>query len=190
MSDDAVERLRAARRILVVGPSGGGKTQLALRLGRALELPVVHLDAQRWQPGWRALGDAEWRAVVRRLVAQPTWIMDGTYERTLDLRAPPADAVVLLEPPRVVCLAGVCARRLRTGDRPRVDAPPGQPLDRALLRYVWRYESDTRRVVMSALERYGSHLAVVRLPSRRAARGLAERLEARAGASPGVTGRA
>ena len=41
------------RRIIVVGCQGSGKTSLALRLGRNLGLPVVHLDVLYWRPGWK-----------------------------------------------------------------------------------------------------------------------------------------
>ena len=176
MSADDAERLCAARRILVVGPSGAGKTRLALALGEALALPVVHLDARRWREGWIALDEPEWRDVVRGLVEAPAWIMDGTYEGTLDLRVPAAEAVVVLEPPRPVYLAGLLARRLRVRDRPRADAPAGQRLDPRFLRYAWRYGSDTRPALRAALERDGGRALVIHLPSRRAGRKLVAKL--------------
>ena len=86
-----VELVCGAERILVVGPSGSGKTRLSLRLGELLSLPVVHLDAHRWRPGWVALSDRDWRPVVAELTRAPAWIMDGTYESTLDLRIPAAE---------------------------------------------------------------------------------------------------
>ena len=42
------------RRIIVVGCQGSGKTSLALRLGRNLGLPVVHLDVLYWRPKYGA----------------------------------------------------------------------------------------------------------------------------------------
>ena len=44
--------LGEAKRILILGCGGAGKSTLARRLGAATGLPVVHLDGLYWQPGW------------------------------------------------------------------------------------------------------------------------------------------
>jgi len=161
------ERIGGAERILIVGPSGSGKTQLALRLGELLGLPVVHLDAHRWRPGWVALPDSDWRTVVAELTRAPAWIMDGTYESTLDLRIPAADAVIVLETRRLNCLWGLLRRRFLDGSRPRPDAPPGQRIDGAFLRYLWRYPGTTRPLLLAQLREHGDGKTVIVLHGRR-----------------------
>jgi len=168
------ERLSGAGRILVVGPSGAGKTQLALRLADLLGLPLIHLDAERWRPGWNALPDDEWSDVVAELTLRRRWIMDGTYEKTLGLRVPAADAVVVLEVGRLRCLAGLVRRRFLGGRRPRPDAPPGQRIDRRFLRYLWRYPSVTRPMLLAALREHGDGKTVLVLRDRGDARRLLE----------------
>jgi adenylate kinase family enzyme len=182
----AAERLCRARRVLVLGPSGAGKTHLALRLAAVTGLPLVHLDAERWQPGWIALGDNEWRAAVRALAARPSWIMDGTYESTLDLRLPRAEAVIVLERSRAACLLGLLRRRVLVRGGQRVDAPAGQRLDRAFLRYLWRWPAVTRPVVDAHLRAHAADEAVVRLRGRRAARRLLEQVRGQRSAEAGV----
>jgi len=39
-------------RISIIGNAGGGKSLFALRIGRALGIPVRVLDDVQWQPGW------------------------------------------------------------------------------------------------------------------------------------------
>ena len=171
---DEVERVCGAGRILVLGPSGSGKTQLSLRLGELLDLPLVHLDAHRWRPGWVALPDREWRPVVAELTRGPAWIMDGTYESTLDLRLPAADAVIVLEVRRLYCLLGLLRRRFLDRKRLRPDAPAGQRIDRAFLRYLRRYPVATRPLLLAELREHGDGKTVIFLHGRREVRRLVE----------------
>ena len=81
--------------------------------------------------------------------------MDGTYESTLDLRIPVADAVILVESSRWACLWRVLKRKATVDDDRRPDAPSGQKLDRAFLRYIWRYPTVTRPYVLDCIRQYG-----------------------------------
>lgn len=160
---DRIDAVAKARRVLVLGPSGSGKTRLAMRLAQVLGHPTVHLDAHFWHPGWVPTPQPEWRRVVETLVAGERWIMDGTYEASLDLRVPAADAIVVLERSRLACLWNVVRRSVTCGDGPRPDAPPGQPIDLPFLRYIWGYPSRTRPLVASLLRQHGPGTPVLTL---------------------------
>ena len=72
-----------ARRIIVVGCQGRGKTSLALRLGRNLGLPVVHLDVLYWRPGWKESDKASFRVRVADAIAGEGWVVDGSFSGAL-----------------------------------------------------------------------------------------------------------
>jgi adenylate kinase family enzyme len=74
-----MRRWRVMRRIIVVGCSGSGKTSLALKLGRKLGLPVVHLDVLYWRPGWNASDKASFRVRVADAIAGEGWVADGSF---------------------------------------------------------------------------------------------------------------
>jgi adenylate kinase family enzyme len=159
--------LSASRRILVLGSSGSGKTTLSCCLAPILDLPLIHLDAMFWQPGWIPTPEPQWRATVASLAERESWIMDGMYEATLDLRIPAADTVILVESTRLACLWRVIRRKITIDDANRPDAPPGQPLDRDFLRYIWRYPAVTRPYLDRMIRQHGPDKKLIMLRSPR-----------------------
>lgn len=129
------------RRIAIIGPPGAGKSTLARRLGAALDLPVYHLDALYWKPGWVKPSEAEWAQVVEDLVARPEWIIDGNYDTTQVPRLRAADAVIYLDYPRRLCICRILTRVAAGFGRVRQDMAPGCPerLDVPFLAYVWSF---------------------------------------------------
>ena len=148
------------RRVLVIGISGAGKSTLTRALAARTGLPVIHLDTEFWQPGWKITPPLQWRARVAELVTRDAWIMDGNFAGTLDLRLPRADTVVWFDYPRLVCLRRAVWRAVTGYNRVRPDLAPGCPerFDPEFLRYIWTFNSRERPKVVAALERFGAHL--------------------------------
>lgn len=141
------------QRILIMGPPGSGKSTLARRMGQVSGLPVVHLDAMFWQPGWQEPDDDEFQERVREAAERPRWIMDGGYSRTLKYRLPRAELVIYLDLPRRIYLPAVIRRWIQHRNRTRPDMGRGCPekIDLEFLRYVWRYPKDARSRQLSHL---------------------------------------
>lgn len=140
-------------RIALLGCGGAGKSTLAARLGERLDLPVVHLDAHFWRPGWEPTPRDEWRGIQREILSGDRWIADGNYDSTLDIRFDLADTILFLDQPRWRCLARALARVRRYHDRSRPDLAPGCPekLDLDFLRWIWRFPQDVRPEVLARL---------------------------------------
>ena len=158
------------RRVLLIGPGGAGKSALAQALAERTGLPLVHLDAVFWRPGWQATPRAEWVSAVERLVQSPEWIMDGNYGGTLSLRLAACDTVVLLDLPAWRCLWRAMKRRLLHRGRSRPDMADGCPekLEASYLWWVATYRSRRLPRVLGQLkaaERAGKAVAVLRTPS-------------------------
>lgn len=170
--------LLAARRWLIVGASGTGKSTLATELSRVLGLAVVHLDSHFWKDGWVETPNEEFDGIVTRLCAADEWIMDGNYSRTLHLRLPRAQVVVLLDLPTPVALWGIYRRALLFRGRSRPDLPDGCPEqwpDAEFVRWVVTYRARSRPKVLRRIAE-APHVRLVRLRSRREIRRFMDRL--------------
>jgi adenylate kinase family enzyme len=89
------------RRIAVWGATGSGKTTFAQKLGEALGLGVVDLDAIRHASGWDSTDWDEFREVLtRRLESHPAgWVTAGSYSAISDVYLSRIDTLVWLHLP-------------------------------------------------------------------------------------------
>lgn len=140
-------------RVLVIGSGGAGKSTFATRLAQATGLPLVHLDALYWKPGWVETPKSEWAERVAAVAREPRWVMDGNYGGTLDVRTAAADTVIFLDLPRLVCIARVLKRYARYRGRSRPDMTPGcaETLSPAFLWWIWRYPAARRPDILARL---------------------------------------
>jgi hypothetical protein len=115
----------SARRIVVLGGAGAGKSTLARAIGERLMLPVWHLDRFVFGPGWTRIDD---HIARRRLVEalQPDhWVVEGVYPALQDITLPHADLVVWIEQPVLLRLFRAWRKTRIHKGKPRVDRPDG-----------------------------------------------------------------
>ena len=156
------------QRILVIGSPGAGKSTLASHIAERLGLPLIHLDREYFSPGWAIPTKSEWRERVRVLADRPTWVMDGNYASTFDIRVPRATAIVWLDLPRWRCLTGVLWRVAKNYGRSRPDLGPDcvERFDWSFLRWIWAYPDKMRLKTARMLERLRPDQRVYVLRSR------------------------
>lgn len=87
------------RRVSVVGASGSGKTCLARVLAERLRLPLVELDALRWEPSGQELPRDVFVQRVAAAVDDEEWVIDGHYRDVRPLIWQRAQMVVWLNYP-------------------------------------------------------------------------------------------
>lgn len=155
------------QRIAVVGSGGAGKSTFAKQLGERTGIPVVHLDRHYWKPGWVETPRDEWREVQRGLLAGQTWIADGNYGGTFDVRFSGADTVIVLALPRWLCASRALRRSLQHRGRDvQADGCP-ERVDLRFLHWIWRYPIDSRPRLDLALEAHRDRLHIIELTSSR-----------------------
>ena len=159
------------QRILIIGCSGAGKSTLARKLGEKTGLPVVHLDALFWKPGWVESEREVFDARVLAELEKPAWIIDGNYARTLPVRLEKCDTVIYLDFPRWLCILGVLKRVLTTYGTVRPDMPEGCPerFDWEFLKWVWNFNRNNREKTWVQLEKLPAEKVMI-LKNRREVR--------------------
>lgn len=111
------------RRIVILGMPGSGKSTLCAKLGKAFHIPAYHLDRYAWEGDTLVPAEVLQRHVIE-IVKTDAWIMDGTYEGTLDDRLARADLLIWLTDSRWRCILRVIRRYVmskihsQTGDNP------------------------------------------------------------------------
>jgi adenylate kinase family enzyme len=126
-------------------------------LSDLFSLPIIHLDQEYWQPGWKEPEDLEWKAKVKELADRDQWIMEGNYSRTFDLRMPRADMIVYLDFSKWIALARITKRMIRGWGKTRPDMADQCPeyFDPTFFKFVWNFNKTHRPVTQAALRVHG-----------------------------------
>lgn len=125
------------KRVVIMGCPGSGKTTLALKLARILNLPTVHLDREHNMPYPGARNKhSNWNERHAALIADEKWIMDGLYYQTAGERIRRADLIIWFELPIFVCLFRVIKRTIMNYGQNRIDTAPGYPIRFDIALYI------------------------------------------------------
>jgi hypothetical protein len=151
----------SARRIVLLGCAGAGKTTLARRLGERSGMPVVCLDAI-WRPDWGPNDVERFRALLVEAHAGDAWISDGNFAlATFDIRLPRADLIVWLDRPRLHCAWRAIGRVFRPGEAHR----PGDLIK--AMRFIRGFDRINRPRIEAARLQHGAQVPVIHLRSDR-----------------------
>lgn len=97
-------------KIIVIGSPGAGKSVFSQKLSNITGLPLYHLDMLYHKPDGTHISKEELEDKLREIFSNNDWIIDGNYQRTLEIRLKECDTVFLLDFPTEVCLEGAKSR--------------------------------------------------------------------------------
>lgn len=126
--------LRAARRIVVLGGPGAGKSTFARGLSENLGYPLIHLDRLFFGPNWTPVDDVTARRALTRALGAGDWIVEGVYPQVNDLTLARADLAIWLDQPAWRRLWRSWRKTVQHRGKPRDDRPDG--CDEV---FGWRY---------------------------------------------------
>lgn len=98
------------KKVIIVGSAGAGKSTFARKLKDKTNLPLYYLDMIWHKPDRTNISENEFDMILNNIVKKDSWIIDGNYQRTLEMRLKKCDTVFLLDFPTEVCLSGAESR--------------------------------------------------------------------------------
>jgi len=142
------------KKIVILGPSGTGKTTLCRELGEKLNLKILHLDEVYWKKDWENIGKEEFNDYIKNfLTVNKNWVIDGNYSnnRHFKYRLDVADTIIYLDYGVNASLQGIHQRAKKYKYISRSDMAEGciEGIDQIFLKYVAFY--DYRNKMLKAI---------------------------------------
>lgn len=151
------------KKIIIIGCPGSGKTTFAEKLNKCTGLPLYYLDAVWHKPDKTHISREDFDNRISEIFATPEWIIDGNYNRTIEMRLQQCDTVFLFDLPADVCLQGA-TERIGKG---RYDLPwIEEELDPEFEGFIRGFAETSLPRIYQLLEKYKSGKTVVIFKSR------------------------
>ena len=97
-------------KVIVIGSPGAGKSVFSRKLKSITNLPLYHLDMLYHKKDGTHISKEELEEKLKDIFKEDSWIIDGNYQRTLELRLKECDTVFLLDFSLEDCLLGAKSR--------------------------------------------------------------------------------
>ena len=139
------------KRIIILGCCGSGKSVFAKKLNEKTGLPLYHLDNIYWNDDRTHISRYEFDNKLEELIKKDSWIIDGNYSRTYEIRINACDTVIFLDYSEEVCMNGISERV----GKERSDIPwTEDSLNPELVKWVKDFHTQDRPRLCSLIEKY------------------------------------
>ncbi len=139
------------KKILIIGSPGSGKSTFSLKLSEKTGIKVYHLDNLYWNADKTNVERDVFDMRLTEVLEKESWIIDGNYSRTMEMRLEKADIVFFLDLPAEICLESA---RKRIGTV-RVDIPwVEEEEDEEFMEYIRTFSEMKAPQIRELFEKY------------------------------------
>lgn len=149
----------ASKKIIVIGSPGSGKSFVSSTLSKKLNIPIFYLDKLYWKENWVATPREQFIAIQQDILKKDSYIIDGNYQSTLELRFKNASTIIFLDIDKNVCFEAV---KGRMGQK-REDFPNylEEELDDAFVHSILHFHEESRPFIMGMIDKYSEKNIIV-----------------------------
>jgi len=145
-------------KILILGSSGAGKSTLAKRLGKSLNINVLHLDTIFWEKNWQVRDKESYLLDLQKWLSCNQYIIDGNHDHgsSLKIRIENADTIFFLNYNRFYCLLGALKRyfKFKNKTRPSMTEGCNEKIDFEFVKYIlYDYPNKKKKIILSLIEK-------------------------------------
>ena len=146
-------------KIMIIGSPGSGKSTFARKLRDKTGLPLFYLDMIKHKPDRTTISSEEFDKKLKEILVKSQWIIDGNYQRTLEVRMKECDLIILFDLPTKVCLESVKSRiGTKREDMPWVETE--ETFEGEFKQWIQEFSDESLPEIYQLLEKYKDKEAV------------------------------
>lgn len=142
------------KKIIVIGCPGAGKTTFSKKLARIIDIPLYNLDKFYWKADATHISRRELIKKQKEVFKTDSWIIDGNFKGTLELRFEQAELIYFLDFPKDICINGVKNRNCRE------ELPCELPVNDELLSFIKKFDIDVKPKILNLIDKYNDRKVI------------------------------
>ena len=150
-----------AKKIIILGNGGSGKSWIAERIAEITNYPCYHLDHELWKQNWVRVTEEEESEWHDEVLAGENWIIEGNYSGTIERRFAAADLIIFLDINQIVCILSAMKRRGRTRSELQLQTTKSTIFNKESLQFIkwqWNFRKSKKLKILALCDKYPKNI--------------------------------